>query len=86
MTKKRVKTNFRNMALGTSQRAGFIALDNVLHKRFFADKKKKTFATDRMVVQEKDVSTMLKKVHDEAGHVGIGNTRRNCKKADSFKI
>ena len=53
---------------------------------FFADKKKKTFAADRIVVHEKDVSVMLKKVHDEAGHVGIGNTRRNCKKSDSFKI
>ena len=36
-----MKTNFRNMALGTSQRAGFIVLDNVLHKRFLPIRKRK---------------------------------------------
>ena len=39
-----------------------------------------------MVVKASDVQKMLKKVHDDAGHVGISNTQRNCKKEDSLKI
>ena len=84
--KRRLKKNFYKRALGSSQRAGFALHNNLLYKRFFKDKAAREFAQDRMVVQKKDLIDTLKKIHDEAGHTGIGNTRRNCRKEDSLMI
>ena len=39
-----------------------------------------------MVVKKTELPEMLKKIHDEAGHTGIGNTRRNCTKDQSLNI
>ena len=52
----------------------------------YKNKKTKTFRAPRLVVQAKDVQKYLGIVHDKAGHVGVGNTRRNCIKEDSLKI
>ena len=85
-TKRKLKKNFRQRALGSTQRAGFVLHENLLHKRVFKDKSKRTFAQDRMVVKKTELPEMLKKIHDEAGHTGIGNTRRNCTKDQSLNI
>ena len=37
-------------------------------------------------MKSKNVQEVLKKVHDEAGHVGISNTRRNCIRNKSSQI
>ena len=84
--KRNVKTNFRAMANGTVQRAGFMVQNDQLYKKVFKDKKTKTLGAPRLVVKAKEMQKYLKIVHDKAGHVGVGNTRRNCIKEDSLKI
>ena len=81
-----MKSNFRASALGTKQRAGFEKQGDLLYKRVFKDRKQMTFAASRRVIKDKEVKEMLKKVHDEAGHMGVSNTQRNCIKEDSLKI
>ena len=84
--KKIGKTNFRAIAIGTVQRAGFQVQNGQLYKKVFKNRQEKTYQAPRLVVKAKDVNKFLGIVHDEAGHVGVGNTRRNCIKDDSLKI
>ena len=55
-------------------------------KKFSKIDRKRPIKAPRLVVKAKDVNKFLGIVHDEAGHVGVGNTRRNCIKDDSLKI
>ena len=84
--RKMMKCNFRALAVGTAQRAGFTVQSGSLYKKVFKNRKAKTFSSPRLVIKAKDVKEMLKGVHDEAGHVGVNNTQRNCIRDGSLKI
>ena len=84
--KKIGKTNLGAIAIGTVQRAGFQVQNGQLYKKVFKSRKEKTYSAPRLIVKAKDVNKYLGMVHDDAGHVGVGNTRWNCIKDDSLKI
>ena len=57
--KRNVKTNFRAMANGTVQTAGFMVQNDQLYKKVFKDKKTKTLGAPRLVVKAKEMQKYL---------------------------
>ena len=63
--KKKVgKTNFRVIAIGTVQRAGFQVQNGQLYKKVLKNRKQKIFGAPRLVVKAKHVKKYLNMVHD----------------------